>query len=498
MHISPRRVDQLLIASFAIVLLYSLWTITIGWGTSLNLQYDFVQAKAAIGAYYIAKGGPIFRYELPVLGPPWSVPYEFPIFQILSAWLFKLSGLSLDSAGRLVAKSFFYLSCIPIASIARTLGFRGKQVLIPVVLFLASPIYLFWSRQFMNESTATFFGIAYLAAVMVWGRSRDWKWLLGAVALGVLASVAKSTTYAGFGLAAALFLAVEIIRSRDYRFLRLLQASVVFVLPLLAGVLWVRFTDGVKELNPLAVNAHTSAALAKWYLFSSWSERTNGNLWYHFFRITLHDAIGHRAGWIFSVLFACLLGRKAWLYWLSSLFFLVAPMLFPYVHLLHDYYANANAVFLVFAIGALVQAALLSPQRWARVVGLAFFLVVLGYEVRDFMGKGFYQLQETRTASVSFGRKLQSVLPPEEVMLMYGEDWCPLIPYYAERRAIMMANSGWYNPALAESLSLLKAEGRQVGAIVLCHEARTDRELLGKISLGRLLLRDTCDVYARP
>lgn len=496
MNTSLRWLDPLLISAFCFALLYSLWSATVGWGTPIVQQYEFVQAKAAITTYYIAQGGPILRYELPVMGPPWSVPYEFPFYQVASAWTHNLTGMPLEAAGRIVAKIFFYLSCIPLFLIARVLGFTGRTPLVPVTLFLASPIYLYWSRQFMNESTATFFGLAYLATAMLWTKNPgNGKWLL-ALVFGVAAALAKSTTYSTFGLAAGIFLSYQLFRAKSFSFAAVTRALTILVVPLVAGLLWVRYTDGVKLLNPLAADTHTSAALSQWYLSSNWVERMSGNLWYHFFRITLHDAIGHRAVWILSLFVAVYLGKRAWLYWLCSCLFLVAPLLFTHAHLLHDYYANANAVFLVFAAAVLVERAIASEKKWGVWLGTVFFVLVIGYEVRDFMGKGYLQQQERRMPQIDFAKKLQGIVAPGDVMLMYGEDWCPVIPYYAERRAIMMQNSTWYNPRLAESLALLKQEGKRVSVTVLCHEARTDEVLKSRISLGPLLLRDTCDVYA--
>lgn len=348
----------------------------------------------------------------------------------------------------------------------------------------------------MIESTATFFSLAYLAAVMAWSQSGGGARWAVALLLGIMAALSKSTTYATFGLAAGLYLAFEWIRNRSYGIGSVARGAALLLVPLISGLIWVRFTDQVKSLNPLAADAHTSAALAKWYLSSEWGERTGGAIWYHFFRITVHDAMGHRAVWILSVLVALLLRQKAWLYWLCSALFLVAPMLFTHAFLLHDYYANANAVFLVFGLAVLVERVTSSERSRIRALGIALFVVSVGYQVREFMGKGYIQQQERRMAPVTFAKKLQSIVAPEEVLLMYGEDWCPVIPYQAGRRAIMMQLGRSYNPRLSESLALLQAEGRRIGAVVFCHDARADADLLRRVGPGPLLLRDLCDVYA--
>lgn len=483
-----------LLVIFVGVVAYTLWTATVGWDTPIVQQYEFVQAKAAIVAYYIAQGGPIVNYEMPIHGAPWSIPYEFPFYQTATAWFHNLAQMPLEQAGRAVAKFFFYLTLLPLWFIARELGFSARLSLIPLTLFLASPMYLFWSRNFMNESTATFFAIAYLAAVMVWARRGGGAALVLAILLGCAAALAKSTTYASFALASGLVLVFSVYRKRDFS--RLLPCLAILILPLSAGLFWVQYTDGVKSLNPIAANFHTSAALSKWYLSTELTERFNGGFWYRLFRVTLHDAIGHRTVWILSLLLAAALGLKARIYWLCSALFLVAPMLFTHAHLLHDYYAHANAVFMVFGVAVLVKEALKADKKWLNICGLIFFVMIIGYEVRDFMSKGYKQQQEWRMDSIDFARKLKDLVPAGEVVLMFGEDWCPVIPFYAERRAIMLWKGAELQAKLSQSLDLLEADGKKIGAVVLCHEARFDKEFLGLKRMGKNLLKDRCDVYA--
>lgn len=490
-----RWFDPVLWLGFFLVVLFTTWCAFVGWHTPIVQQYEFVQAKAALAAYYIAQGGPILRYELPVMGPPWSVPYEFPFYQVLSAWTHNLTGIPLESAGRVISRLFYYLSLIPLFVIGRLFGFRGKYILILFAFFLASPIYLHWSRQFMNESTATFFGLAHLAAAMHWEKRPKLTTLGFAIALGFASALAKSTTYAGFGIAVSLFFAWKTFSNRKFTASWLAQAFFVIAIPLASGLLWTYYTDLVKSENPFAVDTHTSQALASWYSSTDWRDRFRGPVWNHFFRITLHDAVGHRTVWILSLLLAIAVGRRARMYWVSSLLFLVAPLLFTKARMLHDYYAHANCVFLVFALALVVERAVTSGRKWLVLAGSIFFVLVIGFEVRDYLKRGYQQQQEDRPGQRSFALKLKEIVPPGEVVLFYGEDWCPVIPFYSERRAIMMQNWHWYHPGLTQSFVNLKAEGRKIGALVLCHNAKTDAELLKRIRLGPPILKDLCDVY---
>ena len=48
-------------------------------------------------------GGSFLRYETPVLGPPWSLPFEFPLYQGIVAGLAKIFSTPLDQTGRFVS-----------------------------------------------------------------------------------------------------------------------------------------------------------------------------------------------------------------------------------------------------------------------------------------------------------------------------------------------------------------------------------------------------------
>ena len=61
-------------------------------------QHAFRQSQTAISAEWMANDLNPLRmpyYETPVFGAPWRVPFEFPIFQWLSAVLHVVSGMAI-------------------------------------------------------------------------------------------------------------------------------------------------------------------------------------------------------------------------------------------------------------------------------------------------------------------------------------------------------------------------------------------------------------------
>src|SRR5262245_19867530 len=74
---------------------------------------SFRETQTAITIFYILKGGPWIDYETPIFGYPWSIPFEFPTYQLIVAALVRQTGISIEAAGRLVSFTFFVATLAP-------------------------------------------------------------------------------------------------------------------------------------------------------------------------------------------------------------------------------------------------------------------------------------------------------------------------------------------------------------------------------------------------
>src|SRR5258708_806650 len=70
---------------------------------SLIDRRSFRQTQTAISVRAMLDGGPWLAYETPVLGQPWSIPFEFPTYQWLVALTELATHLPIDQAGRVVS-----------------------------------------------------------------------------------------------------------------------------------------------------------------------------------------------------------------------------------------------------------------------------------------------------------------------------------------------------------------------------------------------------------
>ena len=198
---------------------------------------SFRQTETAYPALiYHQQGINLLFPQLPVLGKPWQVPFEFPLFQAMAAVLMNLGGAA-DWAMRVSSVICFVATAVAVWGLVRHLSTRTAAG-IAVLVFLASPFNVWWSRASMIEYMATAFSVGYVWAGMIWIDNRQRRFAVLAIVLGSLAMLVKVTS--------AVFWMVPLLlywgaRSRPpwrpWLGERLRTSAVLFAIPLIAAVL---------------------------------------------------------------------------------------------------------------------------------------------------------------------------------------------------------------------------------------------------------------------
>lgn len=346
-------------------------------------------------------------------------------------------------------------------------------------LFLFSPMYLFWSRTFLIESTAIFFASAYLALSLEFFSAKEFapKKALAVMALGVIAGTVKVTTgFAFFGLAglAFLFHAGSDAHKRTAARRRFFELFFAFVLPGIATIAWVKYSDAQKALNPLA-DFIRSDNLTSWN-FGTLPQRFSGDFWNMIFRLTIHDAIGHRTTWILSLIgIPFIAKRNRWLALLCGVAFIAVPLVFTNLHIVHNYYWMANGIFLVMYLAFVVDGFLDSPRQLKRWIGIVFLFVAGFLCTRQFYHHGYFLQKAENYAYSDLEKPLASFMKEKDVAVIFGADWFPAVAYGAKQRALMFRESV-SNPGdsllsaddFLRAIERVKASGHAVGAVLIC------------------------------
>ncbi len=494
----------------ALAFVFGAWGLHVGWTHGILDVHGWRQSHTAISVQEMLRGGPFWHYRTPIFGPPWQWPLELPIFQWLVAISTRLFGTTLEATGRAVSVAFF------IGTLAASwVGLELFEIAPrhrPVVLALlwVSPMYIFWSRSFMMESTALFFAVAYVASVYRATRSPSGEpstaALVAAAVAGALAGATKATTFVPF-LAGATTVAV--LRWRQGAWTRRTAMWVgvaAFAIPLAATAAWLAFVDVQKTTNPLAAELVWSGERDQ--RFGSLADRLVLRNWYAspanaILGRTRHAVVA--SVWVFGA--ACLslaaARRRLGLCAVCGLLYMLPIAIFMPLFVVHVYYGYENGIFLIVLLGCGIVACLEGPPpaRWA---GVALFAAALVAMSANYL-RGYYQDQTYGdTAPMTIGLLTRRMTSPSDVMLIYGLGYSPAMPYSAERRAIMdWKNRSLDDPVIRVPLDRLASEGARIGAIVACGTARAEATVRANIAKLGFPERPWhtepyCDLYFKP
>jgi hypothetical protein len=487
-------------------LLHAGYVLLLGLSQPLLDQHSFRQTQTALSAYWLLQGGPWLAYETPVLGNPWSIPFEFPLYQWTVA-LVARSGISLDAAGRIVSFSFYVGTLWPLSLMFRATGISRVAYLSTAILFMTAPLYLYWSRTFLMESCALFFACLALALLTSY-LQKPTIWLgAGAAAAGTVATLAKATTFPAFAFVGG-FLAVLTLFGKTRRQsvpAFLVASALILLLPFALGYAWVYYTDQIKSANEFG-KLLTSGGLTSWN-FGTLQQKLSSTLWNDTLLVrTLPDLFGS-AFLVAGLAAGAALSRPqlAVASLLAIAGFIVAFLIFTNVHIVHNYYQYANGIFAIAAVGIGLTGIAQGIGDRANLLIVPLLGVIVASQL-NYFNEVF---KTTIVRDVSTNRLLEAALiakehtRPENSIIVFGNDWDSTIPYYSQRKAI--AVPFWIPPPL---LSRLVASpqtflgDRTLGAIVFCRDAlagyKDNATAIEKFVSGRALMGQAkdCQVLA--
>ena len=488
---------------FAALMVLHAWAATVGW-RSLSLPgVEFRQAQTAISAQFIQRERNFsLAYPTPVLGKPWSIPMEFPLYQWTVVRLSDGTGLSLTEAGRTVSLACFYLTLPALYLLLARFRLSPARRLVALGMVVSCPLYIFYARAFLMETMALMFGAWFLLGHVNAVERRRPGWLALAVLAGTGAGLVKVTTLLLFLLLALAWTLARLGRAyREKSAADGLQvaawSAVAAAIPCGAAVWWIGYSDAIKLLNPLGQYL-TSASLRDY----NWGvgQRFAPVVWRDHAAIIFREIISPPV-LLGSLALWGLFSRREWrLMAVGGAGFLAVQVAFPVLYALHPYYYVANAFLLLLVVG-LALAGLLQSLLPRSVV---WTIVVLAYAGQaSIYWRLHYPVQRQWSAGgTTLALALREVTEPESVLLIAGDDWSSIIPYHAQRRACMLPNGKETDGALRQRIFAGLA-GEQISALVLKEAQRDNRELLAAavaafgIDPRPVFSRDGITVYLR-
>lgn len=432
-------------------------------------RHSFRQTQTALTSYWLLKGGEFFNYLTPVLGDPWSVPLELPMFQGVVAVVSSLFGVPLDFAGRLVSSLFFLLTAVPIALCLRRYGWC--TAIVAIALLFTSPVNLFYSRAFLIETTATFLALSALCLYIGYIRTRRSGFLIAFVLCGTLAGLQKITTFLPvFGVCCLdlLYGNFRNVLNRTWRaidFRPILAVAGAMLLP----ASWSIYSDMLKEAGSLS--ALMTAGRLTDFTFGTLAQRLDISTWL----LILYDRLFLYGGLGIGVLLLGLaalrkgaaFGREAALFTGAAL---LGPLVFFNLHWVHDYYQLGCIAFFACAIAVAASPFIegVLAAAWPRF--LLAVLVILATNYHFFQQRYAHLLRSEPTGSqvayqvATWVKKRQA---ERDVVVVFGMNWSATIPYYAGRYGLAVPEDA---PQRADIVGNPRAftGDREIGSIVYC------------------------------
>ncbi len=428
--------------------------------------HAFRQTQTAMSTYYMVRDPALFfDYVTPVLGKPWSIPMELPVYQWVTARWQNLSDWPLDVSGKAISILFWLFCLVPVGMLLKDFGLGRAATLTCLPLFLLSPLYLFWTPTFLIESTGLFFALMMVALAVRSVVRYNVLLTVPAVFFGILAAMVKATTWSVAAGTGVLLIIVLIGRPRlaDARYPAI--ALCALLLPVLPAKMWLSYGDAQKKQNPfaremlMANSPHQSA-----WNYGSWEQKTSRETWQVIGRhITDQLLPGPLVLLAPFLLIAAALAdrRKALLLGALVAGFLSGPVVFTNLYFEHSYYWYANGVWLILSLAVALHT--LSRTTWLKQATLPACLVLGGVFVFSGLSQWktkFHPILQSLPArdalTESWTIPVQLAVSPGRTVLILGNDWNPIPLYYAERKGIMLPST---NPtpeaSLTESLSLL-------------------------------------------
>ena len=419
-------------------------------------------------AYWFDKEGiDLLHYQTPTYGPPWQIPFEFPLFQAAAA-LITRSGLgNIEFACKLVALISFYLSVLFLYSVCNEIFTNKKTVFAIVTLYLWLPYNIYYSTEPLIDYLALALAFAYFFFILRWLRTHpSVRNAFAAMIFGSLGVLVKPTTAPIVIIPITTFVIMDIIRIYKADFTKpinlksllkhvwtgrgyWLTLTLMAVIPILLGGLWTRYSDNIKNTS-IFTQWLTSKALQNWN-FGTWELRANWDIWLNYGLATERFFLPF--GLIILVLLGILVAtgiikapeeKTETKVFIASTFASAALVLIIFLNLYrHQYYyialSASMAILAGYSIVWLWDYKRKTRPIFTLVLAVWAILFIIG-NFEDYVTFRNITISDNQKMEqlVTWGKKVQQYIAPDQWAVVVEYDWDPTYVYPLERKTMVV------------------------------------------------------------
>ena len=403
-------------------------------------MYQFRQTQTAWGIREASRNGyELLNLRMPVLGSPYQVPFEFPLFQNISALVGNIFNLNVIASGRTTSLLFFCLSGMLTFNLVKKITTNSIAILSICLLYL-TPFSIQWSNAVLIESLANFFLILSATFLRLYFERKSSYLIFLSVSALSLSALVKITTPFPVIFILVIFLMWGTNFGLNMKNFSILLGSIsISLLPALA---WTRYADSVKN-NGIFTEWLTSTNLRNWN-FGTLDQRLDEFGWLSIFaRIWLLGGVSFFLLTVFMI-FIFFENKKIQKSWIVFVLPLVAPLTYFNLYVVHDYYFMAilfpSVLFLSHAI-VLVKRRFVWNIKIPAFVLLIFVLLVPSWMFtipsRDYKSA----IQSSREYVSPLASEIAVNTNSSDRIFVVGCDWDPSVLFFADRYGV--AAPGW-------------------------------------------------------
>ena len=429
-----------------------------------HISSNWRSSQTLLTSYWFQKEGiSLFHAQLPVYGPPWEVPFEFPIYQAISTGFSNITHLNLTASSRVVSVAFFYASAIFLLLLC--VEFLDDKVLSSIIfwVYLWLPYNIRFSTEILIDYTSVALALGYIFWIKKYLDSPgNFLLFILAILFGSLGAMIKITTMPIVIIPAILITANGIqtwgVKSEDLtapkelfakiskRKLSFLLLAAIAILPILSAGLWTKFADTIKRSNIFTLWL-TSTNLTVWN-FGRLDQKTSFTNWWNW--LTKIDNYFFLGG----ILLLFLLLAIAFLYrmplksrcFFGAAFASVILTIFIFFNLyLHEYYYIAVSAYMSVLVGfgiyCLIKFLLPNKMWWIAFSGIfLFFIWLRGIEqYRTFQAEIQAEANYEEKVIIPLAKKVARMTPENQYIISFQSLWYPDFMLFAQRKGLIIS-----------------------------------------------------------
>ena len=365
--------------------------------------------------------------------PPWQMPRELPLYQFTVSCICKLFDLRIEFCSRIVSISFFYASCVLIHRISTKIHHEKITRIILLTLFSLSPVYLYWSRTCMIESTALFFSLLFTLQVLRWDHNSNVSSMLFIVA-GIIAALVKITTFLPYCLVSFFYLTIK----RNYS--PLSGKMISLYTPIIISILCWFFYCKYSMKDDFIYNAASPEGY-------TWISNFHRNVLNPTFHSTLFWEVTFLVLPVsFYVLFAFIPDKSV----LNKIFiisFFITVFIFSNLYIVHDYYIYGSGILVLIFISRKISILIKEKSKIFQ-FSILFVLLIIG--ILNYIINGYFNLQKKDIQlHTSLVNKVSEIKGNPIIIGSYLD---PTIPYLIKRKCVTLGNFRDNNDLLSKTL----------------------------------------------